>query len=80
MGFGLGKITGGLGKLVEKVPGVDLINDMFKSPQYPQLPQEKVMPKNDEDARKKARRRSIARQRARSGRQSTMLTDRETLG
>jgi|32_taG_2_1085360.scaffolds.fasta_scaffold70864_2 hypothetical protein len=77
MAFGIGKF---LGNLAENIPGVDLLNDMFKSPKYPQLPPEKVMPKNDEEARKKARRRSIARQRARSGRASTMLTNKETLG
>ena len=77
MGFGLG----GLGKLLNKIPGVDLVNDMFEAPQYPTPPPPKVMPvAGDDEMRRKARRRAIARQQAKGGRQSTIMSNKETLG
>ena len=51
---------------------------LFKSPRYPTRPvvakKKTVMPLPDDDAVKKARKRSYAAQRRRSGRMSTILS------
>lgn len=46
----------------------------------PAVEPERKMPMPDDEAVKKARRRSIAAQRARTGRASTIFTDQEGLG
>jgi len=70
-----------LKKLANNFPGVGMINDMFKDPQYPKLPEPEVIPVKDEAAQRKARRKAIAARMAKSGRASTMLTqDSESLG
>ena len=47
------------------------------TPKQPQMPGAKVMPIQDDEAVKDAKRRAIARQRARKGRASTILTGGE---
>ena len=55
------------------------IGRLFGGGEAPKIPEEKVMPLADEEAAKKARKKSIAKQRARAGRASTILSD-EKLG
>lgn len=76
MGFGIGSVFKGVTDILTS-PFTAL---MPKKPKYPVLPPEKPMPVGDEAEKRKARRRAIAAQRARSGRASTILSQRETLG
>lgn len=82
MAFGFAKKA--LGGLVGGA--LDIFNAPFKSlmpgsPDMPPLPQVKKMPVGDEDEKRKARRRAIAAQLARSGRASTIMSQQsETLG
>lgn len=66
----------GIGAVAGAVSG---ISSIFKgSPAAPVLAKPEPMPTPDEDAMKRARQRSIAAQLARSGRQSTILTDQSS--
>ena len=56
----------------------DILNP--KKPKYPDIPEPTVMPTANDDEQRKARRRAIAAQMARSGRASTIMSDKETLG
>jgi len=76
MGFSLKSIFKAPKNILEGIG--DIINP--KKPKYPKLPPEKVMPVGDEAEKRKARRRSIAQQRARSGRASTIMSQGEKLG
>jgi len=60
----------------------DTIPEILETPEIPQPPPEPVMPIPDDEAAKRAKRRSLALQRQRGGRQSTILSDvgSETLG
>jgi hypothetical protein len=55
---------------------------LFHSPDVPQPPPQPVMPLPDDEAQRKAKRRSVALQRRRAGRESTILSalGNETLG
>jgi hypothetical protein len=82
MGFSLKKL--GRGALaIGTLGGSEVLNNVLnpKKPKQPNLPEPEVMPMVDEASQRKARRRSIAAQRARHGRASTILTaDKETMG
>ena len=76
MGFGLGDVF----KTPKKL--YDTFESMIspKKPEYPDIPEPTVMPTANDDEQRKARRRAIAAQMARSGRASTIMSDKETLG
>jgi len=56
----------------------DILNP--KKPKMPNIPEPTVMPIANDDEQRKARRRAIAAQMARSGRASTIMSNKETLG
>lgn len=63
----------------------DLVGGILGGNDQPALPAPKVepvtpMPEPDDDATKRARRRAQATQRLRAGRESTILSDSDTLG
>jgi hypothetical protein len=60
------------------LPAAASIYSASRKPKAPGAP--KAPPTADEDALKRARKRSMAAQQSRSGRASTYLSDRETLG
>jgi len=94
MGFGLKDVFKSPKKLYEG--GKDLYNNTLdltlspfkaagdilnpKKPKMPNIPEPTVMPIANDDEQRKARRRAIAAQMARSGRASTIMSNKETLG
>lgn len=69
--------------LTALVPGVSTIAGLEKATDVPAAPAtttETEMPTVDSEQAALAKRRSVATQRARSGRASTILTNKETLG
>lgn len=83
-GFDLGNPFGKGGEIVASVPGAIVggtVGQLIpKPPKQPTLPEAQVMPNQDEEEVRRARRRALARQYARRGRASTILTNQETLG
>lgn len=53
---------------------------MFKKPKAPELPPVVAMPMPDDELIAANKRRKLTETRGRGGRQSTMLSERETLG
>jgi len=94
MGFGLKDVFKSPKKLYEG--GKDLYNNTLnltlspfgavgnilnpKNPKMPNVQEPTVMPTANDDEQRMARRRAIAAQMARSGRASTIMSDKETLG
>ncbi len=83
MGFSL-KSLKNIGKKALNISTLglsDSISDMFSKPKEPKIPEAEVIPTKDEASQRRARRRAISAQLARSGRASTIMSqDRETLG